>query len=227
MNQHYKEIILREMKVRGWSPKTQKFYMDGLKSFIKYFQGRKPTSITLDEIKNYILHLQSKGQGPVWINMQIFSIRFFYKYVCAAGFDIRDIPKMKVPKRFPKVFSREEIKKIIDATSTIKERAIISTLYSCGLRVQELVNLKVTDVDRSQMLIHVKYGKGPKQRFVPLSKRLLRVLDQYLRVRQRSKSEYLFPGQQGGKLMLPDWCGMILRKAKKSLGFEQLAVVML
>lgn len=162
MNEYYQEKILREMQIRGWSPKTQKFYMGGLSSFVKYFAGRKPTAITLDEIKNYMLYLQSKGQGPVWINMQIFSIRFFYKYVCKPSFDVRDVPKMKVPKRFPKVFSRDEVKKIIDATSSMKERAILSgpSLHYSG----NAIDLRSRDLNPTQIkhiLSRLKSDLGP------------------------------------------------------------------
>ena len=167
--------------------------MDGLKYFIQHFKGRKPTSITLEEIKSYILHLRSKGQGPVWINMQIFSIKFFYKYVCTPCFDVRDIPKMKVPKRFPKVFSREEVAQIISHTRSIKERAMLTLLYSAGLRVNELVNLKMVDIDSKQMLIHVTHAKGNKQRFVPLSVKALALLRMYVKT-LKYKSEWLFPG---------------------------------
>lgn len=219
MNQHYKDKIMREMQIRGWTPKTQKFYMDGLKYFTQYFKGRRPTEITLDDIKNYILVLKNhRGQGPVWINMQIFSIRFFYKYVCKPTFDVRDIPKMKVPKRFPNVFTREEINSIINSTRSIKERAILTMIYSAGLRVNELVNLKLVDIDSNEMLIHVTRAKGNKQRFVPLSVKTLKLLRVYIKT-LKYKSEWLFQGLRGEKMKMNDNCGIIFRRAKKSLEF--------
>lgn len=225
MNEHYREKILREMQIRNWSPKTEKFYMDGLRYFIKHFKGRKPTTITLDEIKNYILVLRARGQGPVWINMQIYSIRFFYSKVCKPCFDVRDIPKMKVPKPFPKVFSRDEVNAIINATGSIKERAILTLLYSAGLRVNELVSLRIRDVDSKQMLIHVTRAKGNKQRFVPLSVKTLHLLRVYVKT-LKYQSEWLFPGPKGTRLKTNDWCGMILRRAKKSLKFALRVLVM-
>jgi len=226
VNEHYKEKIIREMQIRGWSPKTQRFYMDGLKYFIQYFKGRRPTEISLDDVKNYILVLKNhRGHGPVWINMQITSIVFFYKYVCKPSFDVRDIPKMKVPKRFPNVFSREEINAIINATSSIKERAILTMIYSAGLRVNELVNIKMRDIDSKEMLIHVTRAKGNKQRFVPLPVKTLRLLRVYVKT-LKYKSEWLFPGALGTKLKTNDLCGIIFRRAKKSLALCERALAM-
>jgi site-specific recombinase XerD len=222
MHPLYKERILREMQVKGWSLKTQSIYLSGLDYFMRHFKGRKPNDLSIDDIKIYCQALKNRGCGPVWTNMQMYSIKFFYKHVVKPKFDIRDIPRLKVAKRFPKVLSRQEIKTIIAATRSIKEKAILSVLYSAGLRVNELVNLKIQDIDSKQMLIHVRCAKGNKQRYVPLSKNVLLILREYWQWNKR-KSEYLFAGPSKRQFAHGNWIGMIFRRAKKSPALKLLA----
>jgi site-specific recombinase XerD len=108
-----------------------------------------------------------------------------------------DIKRPMTESRLPAVLSQKEVKRIIDSTSNLKHRTFISLIYSCGLRVSELVNLKVTDIDSTRMQIHIRLGKGAKDRYVMLSEKILLMLREYWK-KYRPK-EYLFEGMKCGK----------------------------
>lgn len=123
MHPFYKEQIEREMKIRGLSDDTISLYCDNLKIFMRNFKGIKPSDVTLAAVKKFSEKLKNQGQSHRYINMQLASVRFFYRHVCKANFDVGQIPRLKEHKKLPIVFSREEIKKVLDVTTNIKHKA--------------------------------------------------------------------------------------------------------
>ncbi len=218
MHPFYKEQIEREMKIRGLSDDTISLYCDNLKIFMRNFKGIKPSDVTLAAVKKFSEKLKNQGQSHRYINMQLASVRFFYRHVCKANFDVGQIPRLKEHKKLPIVFSREEIKQVLDVTTNIKHKAMLATLYGTGMRINELVHLKVTDLNAKEGVIMIRHGKGNRQRLVPLSETLLNLLRQYWQ-QHKPDSVWVFPGLGKNKLVRVDYLSSLFRMAKKSVKF--------
>lgn len=216
MNSTYKEKIETEMKIRGLSSETIECYMSCLSLFMRNFKGRKPKDISIGDVKRYTQTLSNRGQSNRYINMQLSSIRFFYRHVCKPCFDPAEIPSLKEHKKLPNVFSQEEVRAILGALKNLKHRAMLSLLYATGMRINELVNLRVEDVDSKAMLIFIRCGKGSQQRYVPLSAKTLAILRQYWGT-MKPNSKWLFSGFESNRISRADYVSAVFRLAKKSL----------
>lgn len=173
---------------RGLSRNTIDAYKNDLIGFFDYFQNIE----NLDEIKRnnfseYTMFLASNNISASSITRKIASIKGFFKYV-SANREIKANPALainspKFPKRLPKVITFEEIKKLLNNRLTVKEKAVFELLYATGLRVSELVNLEIKNVDFKNNLIKTT-GKGSKERFVPVGKKAKAALNEYLKQRE-------------------------------------------
>ena len=174
----------QDMRIRNYSPFTEKSYITCVVKFSEHF-GKSPELLGPEEIREYMIYLRDEKNYSLSYFMQIVSaLRFLYKVTLDNDWgDIR-IPYPKSEKRLPVVLSHEEVKRILEVPSTLKERAIISTLYSTGLRASEIGRLACRHIDSDRMTIHVEQGKGRKDRYVPLSKVLLDLLRDYWRAYQ-------------------------------------------
>lgn len=173
---------------RGLSKNTLEAYKNDLIGFFDYFQNVK----NLDEIKRnnfseYTMFLASNNISSSSITRKLASIKGFFKYI-SANREIKSNPALsitspKIPKRLPKVISLDEIKTILKNNMTIKEKAVFELLYATGLRVSELVNLEIKNIDLKNNLIKTT-GKGSKERFVPVGKKAKAALNEYLKQRE-------------------------------------------
>ena len=173
---------------RGLSKNTLEAYKNDLIGFFDYFQNVE----NLDEIKRnnfseYTMFLASNNISSSSITRKLASIKGFFKYI-SANREIKSNPALsitspKIPKRLPKVISSDEIKTILKNNMTIKEKAVFELLYATGLRVSELVNLEVKNIDLKNNLIKTT-GKGSKERFVPVGKKAKAALNEYLKQRE-------------------------------------------
>ena len=173
---------------RGLSRNTIDAYKNDLIGFFDYFRNIE----NLDEIKRnnfseYTMFLASNNISASSITRKIASIKGFFKYV-SANREIKANPALainspKLPKRLPKVITFEEIKKLLNNRLTVKEKAVFELLYATGLRVSELVNLEIKNVDFKNNLIKTT-GKGSKERFVPVGKKAKAALNEYLKQRE-------------------------------------------
>lgn len=173
---------------RGLSKNTLEAYKNDLIGFFDYFKNVE----NLDEIKRnnfseYTMFLASNNISSSSITRKLASIKGFFKYI-SANREIKSNPALsitspKIPKRLPKVISLDEIKTILKNNMTIKEKAVFELLYATGLRVSELVNLEVKNIDLKNNLIKTT-GKGSKERFVPVGKKAKAALNEYLKQRE-------------------------------------------
>ena len=173
---------------RGLSKNTLEAYKNDLIGFFDYFQNVE----NLDEIKRnnfseYTMFLASNNISSSSITRKLASIKGFFKYI-SANREIKSNPALsitspKIPKRLPKVISLDEIKTILKNNMTIKEKAVFELLYATGLRVSELVNLEIKNIDLKNNLIKTT-GKGSKERFVPVGKKAKAALNEYLKQRE-------------------------------------------
>lgn len=189
-----RQKMIEDMQVRNLAANTQKTYVEQVANFAKYFK-RSPAAILPEEIRQYQLYLiREKEASWSTFNVAMAALRFVYEVTLQRPFSPERFPYAKRPKRMPVVLSLEETSQLLQSATNIKARAILTTIYATGLRVSEAARLLVTDLDIERGLIHVRGGKGQKDRYVMLPARLLRSLRDYWRARQ-PKGEYLFPGQ--------------------------------
>jgi integrase/recombinase XerD len=183
--------MLEELQRRNYSSETIRAYLFAVKDFATYF-GKRPDLLSQEHLRQYQLHLLNDRKLSVdTIVGRIAALRFFFVKVLRRPYRDIDLVYPKRPERLPVILSEEEVARLIESAATSFHRVILMTLYGAGLRREELCRLKVTDVDSQRMVLHVRQGKGHKDRDVTLSPRLLEVLRDYWK--WRKPKTYLFP----------------------------------
>src|SRR6476469_145793 len=183
--------MLEELQRRNYSPNTIRPYLYAVSDFARYF-GKSPDKLGDEHVRQYQLYLlNEKKLGIETIVGRIAALRFFFVKVLRRPYRQVDLVYPKRPERLPVILSEEEVARLIESAATSYHRVILMTLYGTGLRREELCRLKVTDVDSQRMVIHVRQGKGNKDRDVTLSPRLLEVLRAYWK--WRKPKTFLFP----------------------------------
>lgn len=210
-----REKMKEEMILVGLAKSTQEIY---LKAVIQLndFYHKSPAKLSDQEIRAYLLHLlKNKKLAPNTYNTQVYALRFFYCVTLRQPLRKLEIPTTKVTFKLPSILSLDEVQRIIKATGNIKHRTLLMVIYSAGLRVSEAVNLRVQDIDNQRMTLHIRCGKGGKDRYVILSP----VVDQALRDYWRACrfKDYVFPNPKDPSKPLTASSAMQIFKAAKSL----------
>ena len=188
-----RQRMIEDMTIRQFGEHTKRDYVRQVREFTA-FLGRSPDQAQPEDLRRYQLHLASLGASYARLNVAATALRFFFHVTLGrAGFGDR-MARIAAPERLPVVLSPEEVALLLAHAPSLKYRAALSVAYGCGLRVSEIANLKVTDIDSARMLIRVEQGKGRKDRFVMLSPDLLDLLREWWRVKR--PRGWLFPGQQ-------------------------------
>jgi integrase/recombinase XerD len=188
-----RQMMLDELELRNYSQTTRRAYLLGVEQFAKHFR-RSPDQLGLDHIREYQVYLfRVRKLKPATVSVRLAALRFLYVAVLKQSWTVADTPYPKRPDSLPVVLSQDEVARLIDAALTPLHRAVLMTLYATGLRRAELIHLKVTDIDSKRMVIHVRGGKGRKDREVMLSPKLLEALRQYCRSLKRKPRTWLFP----------------------------------
>lgn len=191
---YLRKRMLEELQRRNYSSETIRSYLFAVKDFAAHFKKR-PDQLGQEHLRQYQLHLLKERTVTVeTIVGRIAALRFFFVKVLRRPYREIDLVYPKRLERLPVILSEEEVARLIESASTSYHRVILMTLYGTGLRREELCRLKVTDVDSQRMVIHVRQGKGHKDRDVTLSPRLLEVLREYWKWRR--PRIYLFPSYQ-------------------------------
>lgn len=186
------------LHLKNYSTRTEKLYLHHLNLFLDYVSSSKIVNINEKTLLDYFDHLkQNKNFSYSSMKQALASVRFLFLDVLKKEIDFDFFIKMKKPNSLPNILTTEEVKNIINSIVNLKHRAIISTIYSCGLRISEAVNLKISDVDSSAMTIKIVNAKGKNDRIVMLSKKLLKLLREYFK--EYKPKTYLFEGQFGEK----------------------------
>lgn len=175
----YQEKMIREMTVRNFSPGTQTHYLYIIKLIANYF-GRAPESISSDEFKDFIARIQSERHlSNSTIITYISAIKFLVNVTLRRTADPFIIENRRRDKPLPVAMSRSEVKQLLSGATNLKHKTILFTAYSAGLRISEVVDLKVKDIDSTRMMIHVRQSKMLKDRYTTLSPALLQLLRVY------------------------------------------------
>ena len=191
---HYEKVTCEEIARRNYSEGTTRAYLRALHDLASYFQY-PPERLTPEQIRQYTAHLISdrKLSGNT-VNQIVGALRFFYLTVLNKPWRGHEMPYPKKSVRLPVIWSPEEVGRLIDAAPTPFYRTILMTLYATGMRRAEVAALKIADIDSARMVLHVKEGKGGKDRDVILSPRLLEQFRQHYRRLRRKPAVWLFPG---------------------------------
>lgn len=205
-------------KLRGLSPNTQRSYLRVIRQFAKYF-NESPENLGTDHIKKYLLDLIKNDRSASTIEVAHAALTFLYQTVLDKPWKIDTIPHHKQKKRLPVILNRDEIKRFFSVITNIKHRAILSLLYSAGLRVSEVITLPIRDIDSERMQIRVHNGKGAKDRYTILSKTSLQLLRHYFKIyRPRT---LLFPTPREDKAMTYKAISIMFNKYKKLAGITK------
>jgi site-specific recombinase XerD len=184
--------MIEDMKIRNLSSTTQRCYVHAVAKFAQHF-NRSPDRLGLAEIRSYQIHLTSAGTSWAGFNVAVCALRFFYGITLGRAAMVDRIPYARKRRQLPVILSIDEIAPFLAAVPSLKHRTALMTAYAAGLRVSEVVHLKIDDIDSSRMLIRVEQGKGGRDRYVMLSPQLLIVLRAYWR--EARPTHWLFPGQ--------------------------------
>jgi len=185
-----------ELKIRNYSLKTIKIYLYGIKEYF-IFKKTNFEVLETENIKQFLLKKQETGISPQTINLFISAIKFFYRNIIKTNADF-SIQSAKKNHSLPVVLSRTEIAHLIMATQNTKHKLLLSLAYAAGMRVSEVVNLKIKDVDFEELIIHIKEAKGKKDRITTLSEKLKYELQNL--VANKDKNDFVFASERGGKL---------------------------
>ena len=181
-----------DMVVRGLAYRTRGAYLESVTKLAKFY-SRAPDEISEEEVQRYLLHLvQERRLAHSSCNVMCSALQFFYRVTLKRQEAEFCLPRPKVPSRLPEILSREEIAKLLDLTTNVKHRALLMTTYAGGLRVSEVCQLRITDIDSQRMTIRIEQGKGAKDRYTMLSPRLLTELRRYWLANR--PAHWLFPG---------------------------------
>ena len=194
--QEYLEKTEQELKLRNYSPKTIKSYLLCLKEYFN-FKNYGLDKINEERIKEFLLNKRSKNYSSQTVNLYLNAIKFFYREVLKITQKI-NLKFAKRSKKLPIVLSREEVKNIISVIENLKHKLIISLAYGAGLRISEVVNLKIKDVNLEELTIHLKNAKGKKDRITIFPEKIK--MDLQNLIADKNFDAYLFESERGGKL---------------------------
>ncbi|MBC7000833.1 tyrosine-type recombinase/integrase [Cytophaga sp. FL35] len=196
-NQQAYVAMQEQLMLKGYSPHTVRTYLAELKHLLVLLGTYSIDDLTPKRLKDYFLYcLKNEGLKERKMNGKINAIKFYFEQVLHRPKMFFDIPRPKKPQTLPKMLSKEEVKRLLEVTTNLKHSVALQLSYGMGLRVSEVVGLKLTDIDSERMVVHISGAKGKKDRYVPLPHTLIDKLRKYY-VQYRPK-EYLLEGQYGG-----------------------------
>ncbi|MDO7610462.1 MAG: site-specific integrase, partial [Crocinitomicaceae bacterium] len=205
--------IKQKLKYKRYSPNTISTYVSCLEQFNRFLQ-KKGLQINETTIYQYLMSLVEKGYSRSSQNQHINAIKFYLEKVLNQESKTYYIERPLKKRKLPVVLSEKEIQLILSNLGNLKHKALLSLIYSCGLRVGEALNLKINDLDSDRMLISVRNGKGEKDRMVPLASNVLKLLRTYYK--QYQPSDYLFNGAEKGPYSATSIRNVLKRAVYKS-----------
>ena len=215
-----RQRLIEDLKIRNLSPSTVKTYVRLVRRFAE-FHGRSPAELGPEDIRSYQLHLLESGTSWCVTNQSMSALRFLYNVTLKRDWPVERLPFGKRPKRLPVVISPEEVLLFLRSVGGLKNRMVLTTAYASGLRSSELLQLRVEDIDSARMVIHVRRGKGDKERIVPLSKVLLGQLRAYWRIERPKTKTWLFPGRNPVKPVVRETIAEACQQACTIAGLRQ------
>lgn len=203
--------MARDLKLKNLAVGTQSQYLACCRRFAAY-HWRTPRELGLEEVKEFLGHLMAVGGSVERLKMHVAGLKFLYGVTLDRPDVTARLPWPKVPHKKPVILSGTEVEKVLAAMPSLVPAMVVLTAYGAGLRISEAVRLRVEDIDGKRGLIHVRLGKGKKDRYVMLANRLLGALRAYW-VQVRPPDGWLFPGRKKGMHLSPGAVRMALKEA--------------
>lgn len=214
-----RQRMQEELRLRNYSPETIRSYTGAVADFARYFH-KSPDQLGPEHVRTYLLYLLNE-QELSWQTLQSrrSALKFFYVRTLKQTWFDTEVAKPKVRRKLPVVWSREEVRALLDITVNTKHRALLALYYGAGLRCQEALNLQVTDIDSKRMIIHIREGKGRFPRQVMLSPKLLELLRLYWR--WHKPKDWLFPGKRPDRPMRASGVRITCQNLRRQLGITK------
>ncbi len=211
--------MIETLTMHGYSPRTHESYLAAVRDLAK-FTRRSPDTLAAADLQRYFMHLVLERKlAPASVRLAYNGIRFLYLKVLDWPALALEVTLPKKPQKIPELLTRGEVARIIGACTDLRYRTMLLLCYGCGLRLSELVAVRVSDIDGERSLLRVEQGKGGKDRLVPLSPTLLSQLRVYWRhLRPRG---YLFPGQRRGDALSPTAIQRVFKRSKAAAGISK------
>ena len=219
--------MIEDLQLRGFAPKTQEAYVRAVRQLAEHFK-KSPEDITEEDLRQYFLHLKNvKRVSRSTCTLALCGIKFFFEHTMGRDWKTFDLVRPPKEKKLPVVLSQEEVRRVLGCLNSFRHHVCLSTIYSCGLRLREGVQLQIADLDSDRMLIHVHKGKGGKDRYVPLPDRTLALLRQYWQMHRHPL--WLYPARppqglplsEAGKHISPSSVQKALRAACIASGLQK------
>ena len=222
INERVLPAMRQQLYLKGYSPSTIRTYLGEMTCFLKELKGVGAAEFEPARLRNYFEYCYRKRKlSENTLHSRINALKFYYEQVLGREKFFWDIPRPKKPGLLPKVLAEAELERLFRSVKNLKHKAILFTAYSAGLRVSEIVGLRLRDVDSQRMQLFISRAKGKKDRVVGLSKLLLDVLRAYIKVWVPRPKEYLFEGEQPGTPYSARSAQLIFQRAKERAGIRK------
>ena len=214
-----RQRMLEDLRIRNYAPTTVRCYIRSVAEFAQHF-NKPPDQLGPEEIRAWQLYLLNEKRVKLSTYIQaVCALRFFYQNTLHRKIEIDRIPLPRYEKKLPVILSKAEVKALLEAPKNLKHRAMLATMYGAGLRVSEVANLKVSDLDRDRRVIWVRGGKGHKDRQVMLAEPLREVLAAYWRWKR--PTDWLFPGAKPDRPIARNSVFQACQKAARRAGITK------
>ncbi len=189
--------MTEDLQLKGMSERTQEMYVRAVRKLAEHC-GKSPDKITEEDLRGYFLNIRNeKKYSRSTMTVALCGIKFFYENTLKREWPTLTLVRPPKEKRLPVILSREEVRLVLNTVRLPRYHACLSVIYSCGLRLKEGTHLQVPDIDSSRMLIHVRLGKGGKDRYVPLPQKTLEILREFWKTHRNPVWLFPAPGRGG------------------------------
>jgi integrase/recombinase XerD len=215
----FRDAMDQAMALRGLAPRTRSIYLDWIRRLVQFCRVA-PDQLKTEHVRAFLLDLtQERGRSFSTFNQALNAVRFFFLQVLKQPLVLEGLRFQRAPQRVPVTLSSDEISRLFAAVPGLRERAAMEIAYAAGLRLSEVLHLKITDIDSGRMILRVDQGKGKKDRNVMLSPALLETLRAYWR--QSRPRVWLFPGQGGKRPLHATVLQRAFKQAKDKAGITK------
>ncbi len=218
-------VMLEDLRCRGYSARTQQEYPKYVRKLAKHYMTA-PDRLPMKQVQQYLDYLvKEKRCSYSFYKLSYSALKFFYTITLNKNWEIERMSYRKRGRKLPVVLSKEDVNDIIASAKSLRDRVLLETVYSCGLRLQDVRCLQIGDIDSQRMVITIRDGKGKRDRCVMLSKRLLKSLREYWKSTNPKPRRWLFPGRKPGQPLSDTTIQQIFKQALRRSGVTKQASV--
>jgi len=222
VNRHVLPAMRQRLRLRAYSESTIRTYMNEMTQLLRTLGNIPADQLTPEHLKRYLGFCFDKLKlKENTLHSRMNALKFYYEQVLGRQKFFWEIPRPKKPFQLPRVFNERELQRMFAAATNLKHKALLFTAYSAGLRVSEVVNLKLTDIDSERMQIRIENSKGKKDRYVGLSSLLLDVLRAYMKKSKPRPLKYLFEGEKPGTAYSSRSAQLVFHHARVKAGIRK------